>query len=358
MNADSSMQKRKSLVLVLGAGASKEVNLPTGFELKQLIAAHLNILFENGSRQQSGDWTICDSLRALAKEAGEASINPLLHVCWRIRDAMPQAMSIDNFIDSHREQERIATCGKLAITRCILEAEAASSLAIDQNNSYNKLNFNAIDGAWFNGFFQLLTENCQRQDLPSRLQSVTIISFNYDRCFEHYLYHALQNYYGLSQKEAADVMNHLEVHHPYGKVGVLPWMSSTPIGSMAYGGTPSTAKLIELSKSLRTFTQGTDPSTSDIELIREAVDGAERLLFLGFAFHRLNLDLLFSGASKKKPSPAAVFATAYGLSTSDSKQIRDELAAKAGRDIDQIHIRTDLTCAGLFREYWRGLSLV
>ena len=46
----------KFLVLVLGAGASKEVNLPIGTELKSEIARLLDIRFEFGSRQKSGDY--------------------------------------------------------------------------------------------------------------------------------------------------------------------------------------------------------------------------------------------------------------------------------------------------------------
>lgn len=41
----------KSLVLVLGAGASKEVKLPVGVDLKAQIAAHLDIRFDNGYSQ-------------------------------------------------------------------------------------------------------------------------------------------------------------------------------------------------------------------------------------------------------------------------------------------------------------------
>lgn len=50
--------KNKSLVLVLGAGASKEVSLPIGDELKHKIANRLNFKFEkfdhslkNGDRE-------------------------------------------------------------------------------------------------------------------------------------------------------------------------------------------------------------------------------------------------------------------------------------------------------------------
>lgn len=350
----------KSLVLVLGAGASREVNLPTGAELKQTIASLLDIRFQHGSRQESGDEAITQALRQIAstRDLGRGDINPLLHVCWRIRDAMPQAMSIDNFIDSHRGIEDIATCGKLAITQAILSAEAGSNLAVDPSNIYNKLDFSATANTWFPAFFQLLTENAQVGELPGRLRQVAVINFNYDRCFEHYLHLALQNYYGLSAAEATELASQVEVHHPYGKVGPLPWMTTNQSEASPYGSRPAPQKLISLSGSLRTFTEGTDPSVSHIESIRSVIALGKRLAFLGFAYHRLNLRLLFDDLpAGVERHTRAIYGTGVGLSQSDIQLIENELAAPAGQAVEQTHIRRDLSCGALFHEYWRSLSL-
>ena len=100
----------KSLVLVVGAGASKEVNLPVGAELRTRIATALDIKYYDGYKRSSGDGTIDEAFRELVRETNpqQQDINPFLHSSWRIRDAMPQAISIDNFIDSHRNDERFA----------------------------------------------------------------------------------------------------------------------------------------------------------------------------------------------------------------------------------------------------------
>ena len=133
----------KSLVLVLGAGASKEVNLPIGTELKSEIARLLDIRFQHGFQQESGDYQLTEALRLIAATEKEqmGQINPFLYMCWRIRDAMPQAISIDNFIDCHSDEPKIAICGKLAIAKAILAAEAKSTLTIDKTNTHNKLDF-------------------------------------------------------------------------------------------------------------------------------------------------------------------------------------------------------------------------
>lgn len=356
MSSAGPILQQKSLVLVLGAGASSEVKLPIGADLKHQIAERLDIRFGRGNQQDSGDDILTRAFRLLVAADGGNDINPLLRVSWLIRDAMPQAPSIDNFIDSHRNNKQIALCGKLAIARCILEAEARSMLMVDRGNIYNKLNFGALKNTWFNAFFQLLVENCQVEELPARLLKLAIVSFNYDRCFEHFLYLALQNYYGMPAQEAARMLALLEVHHPYGKVGVLPWMSQSE--AIDYGGTPHPQQLIAISKLLRTFTEGTDPLMSNIESIRTTIIGAQRLVFLGFAFHPLNLDVLFVDRPPEfQPRTESVFSTAFGLSQSDVQHIRQELVGKAGHSHDRINMRSDLTCASLFREYWRSLSL-
>jgi len=349
----------KSLVLVLGAGASKEANLPIGTELKSDIRRLLDIRFPDGMRQESGDYQITEALRLIASKENDRpkDINPFLHMCWRIRDAMPQAISIDNFIDCHANESKIAVCGKLAIARAILAAEGKSTLTVDRRNVYNKLDFTKSAKTWFNSFFQLLTENCRAEDLAARLRSVALITFNYDRCFEHYLFNAMQNYYGLSANEAAELLANLEVHHPYGMVGSLPWMRGQV--SIDFGADVHANELVTVSQQIRTFTEGTDPAISDIESVRATVADAKRLVFLGFAFHRLNMELLFgnSGSIEKKTTQR-VFGSAFGMSKSDCAVIAEELSSHTGLGNGSIQLRDDLTCATLVQEYWRSLSLV
>ena len=349
----------KSLVLILGAGASKEVRLPIGRELKSEIGRLLDIRFEHGIRQKSGDYQITEALRLVASKEKEQTgqINPFLHMCRRISDAMPQAISIDNFIDCHSEEPKIAVCGKLAIARAILAAEGTSTLTIDRGNIYNKLDFAKSAESWFNSFFQLLTENCRAEDLPARLRRVGVVTFNYDRCFEHYLFNAMQNYYGFSAEKAAEVLTNLEIHHPYGMVGSLPRMRR-PV-SIEFGAEVHVSELLTVAQQLRTFTEGTDPAVSDIESIRATVADAKRLVFLGFAFHRLNMDVLFGNSRlANQMSTQGVFGSAFGISPSDCTVIADEISSHTKLSIGLIQLRDDLTCATLVQEYWRRLSLV
>ena len=108
-------------VFVIGAGASKEANLPTGNELKSKIATLLGMV-------QKGGEDIVEALRISTLNDGSADIKPYLEAARHIKDALPLAISIDNFIDAHRNNNKIALCGKLAITLSILDAERRSLL--------------------------------------------------------------------------------------------------------------------------------------------------------------------------------------------------------------------------------------
>ncbi len=343
----------KSLVLVLGAGASKEVGLPTGIELTSEIARLLDIRIKGG-RQESGDYEIKEALHLIAKATDPPDkVNQFLHTCRRIRDAMPQAISIDNFIDCHADESKIAVCGKLAIAKAILTAESKSTIRIDKGN--NKIDFAQNSSTWFNSFFQILTENCRAEALPERLSSVGVITFNYDRCFEHYLFNAIQNYYGVNADRAAEILQSLEIHHPYGMVGGLPWMRRQT--SIDFGADVNSRDLIPLSNQLRTFTEGTDPTDSNIELVRATINGTTRIIFLGFAFHRLNMDLLFGATVSPAKVAHRVFGSALGISPSDCNVILNDLSARIGLAHDLIQVRNDTTCANLVQEYRRSLSL-
>jgi hypothetical protein len=355
----SSAPSRKSLVLVIGAGASKEVNLPVGEELKQAIASSLSFrVVDSGYRVEGGDSKIMEALRQLVQQPGNqrGEVSLYLQAASLIKNAMPQAQSIDNFIDSHRSDVRIAQCGKLAIASCILKAERGSALRVDRSNIYNKINFVGVSNTWFNGLFQLIVQSCQQEDIAARLEKLAVISFNYDRCLEHFLHGALQNYYSMSPEQATAAMSHLQVFHPYGTVGALPW--SDPSRGVEYGAEPSSHQLNALAAQIRTFTESTDPTSSDIVTLRSTISSAERMAYLGFAFHPLNLELLYGVKAKKaSASDARVYATALGLSDSDARLIEGDLEVLGGYSAENVNLHKTLTAAALFREYTRSLTL-
>ncbi|NKC16001.1 MAG: hypothetical protein GKR94_28520 [Gammaproteobacteria bacterium] len=341
--------------MIIGAGASKEFGLPTGDELKQQIARALDIRYDlltqsTGARLIKSAFTV-----AAEKQTGSLDIGPYLSQAHRIRGALLQAISIDNLLDAHKGNNALELCGKLAIAISILSAERNSNLWIDARARESRLPFEHLKKSWAIPFWQILTENCEFSDLPDRLARITVITFNYDRCIEHFLYESIQNYFGVEPDAAARVLECLTIFHVYGRVGPLPWQCA--IDSIPYGGEPSPEQLFRLALGIRTFTEGTDPKTSDIRSIRQRYASAEKVLFLGFGFHRLNLEV-FCGDNNPHigGGPVRYYATATGISNSDCDAIKRELGQLCEIRAEYFEIRNDLYCHQIFSEYWRSLT--
>jgi hypothetical protein len=188
---------------------------------------------------------------------------------------MPQAASIDNFLDAHRANSMITDCGKLAIARCILDAESSSLMRADNRQAYNRINFRDLQDTWYNSFFQMIVQGCQLAELPSRLSSIAIVTFNYDRCIEQYLHCGLRNYYGIEVAQATDLLRHLTIYHPYGHLGDPGWSATN--NGIDFGADVAAQQLVEIANRIKTFTEGTDESSSDIVAIRATIAKAERL---------------------------------------------------------------------------------
>jgi len=342
-------------IFVVGAGASKEAKLRTGLELKGHIAQLLDIRYGHfGDKQEHGDYLIASALfeHVRQPDGRRGDINPYLHEAWHIRDALPQAISIDHLLDAHRDNDKIALCGKLAIVRSILMDERSSLLYYEPSRGSN-FNFRVLENTWYIPFFQLLTENCRKNDIKERFKSITLIIFNYDRCVEHFIYNALQNYYKLSVEESIKLVTNINIYHPYGVVSTLPWVDQS--GAIEFGAEPRSTQLLELSKKIKTFTEGTDPGSSEILEIREHMRIANRVVFLGFAFHKLNMQLIapeqLDGTSN---SDIRCFATTLGISSSNKEVIEGQIKELYHGEI--IVNMANLVCYDFFKEYWRSLS--
>jgi hypothetical protein len=107
--------KSKTLFIV-GAGGSFELDLPVGEDLKGKIADKTYLYFESG-RMIRGDAGIYDAIQrhALANDL-DRQPGPYVFAGRTLSMAMPQAISIDNYLDAHRGNKKIEICGKLVVS--------------------------------------------------------------------------------------------------------------------------------------------------------------------------------------------------------------------------------------------------
>lgn len=349
------MVKQPSL-LVLGAGAGHDVDMPTGEGIKPTISSMLDFRFRHFGEQTRGDHLIVSALRKLVQESSEFQINDAVDAAHLIRDALPLAISIDNLIDNHRRNREVELLGKLSIVRSILAAEGKSKLRTLGDPEQASSIIKQLSRTWFAKLFRLLSENADLPCLADRFAQLAIVNFNYDRCFETFLIHAIEVYYGVARREAADLVSRIQIYHPYGTVGNLTWQEGD--ASIDFGVEPTPNELLLLARGIRTFNEGVDPNRSSIDHIHRAIMNAEKLIFLGFAYHRQNMELLTP--SEKIPdhyTPKQVFGTALGISKSDTSHVKASLNKVLSERVSFAQLRNDLTCEQLFDEYWRALSL-
>ena len=199
----------------------------------------------------------------------------------------------------------------------------------------------------------MLHENVNKNAVQSIFDNVSFINFNYDRCLEQYLFYALKEYYTLADQEADSLVKKLKIIRPYGSVGEWSNTNTHKAGVVAFA--EERVDLFAISKKIKTFSEQLEES-DELKELRGLISNAEIVVFLGFAFHRQNMNLM--RLEQKDISTKRVYATAYGISPPDCAVLKEELQQFFNSKIepDKIELRNDLTCHGLMSAYWRSLT--
>jgi hypothetical protein len=226
--------------------------------------------------------------------------------------------------------------GKTAICNCILKAEKGCSLSAEK-----------MENTWFVEFFRILCADISKERVEDIFANVVIINFNYDRCIESYLFKTLQEYFNLDQIQATDLMSQLTIIHPYGHVGKLFEHSHrVPFGASVDGKT-----LLEISSGIRTFSEQMRHET-DIRRIGEALYNAKAVVFLGFHFHRQNVQLL---KPLEPTTGQRIFFTALDASDRDLDYIQAQVQTALGTSSHEMTNHNG-TCHSLFKAFGRALQ--
>lgn len=307
----------RKTVIVVGAGASKEFELPTGAELMEQLQRLADVRFADGYRRSSGEYEVEQTFRAMAAHRGSKDINDLLKASWAIRDNMPLAPSIDNFMHSRASEPLLVEVGKVLISRAISKAEKASTLYVDHVKSNTGPRFDHLSKTWAAQLFKLMVSAGDFSTFIRGLENTTFVSFNYDRCIEQFIVNAAKSYFASDEVERETVCGALKILHPYGSLGPLVWRNPARNG---FGSEPVGADLYEISKGIRTFTEGLDSETQ--KAVTKALYGADVLVFLGFAYHPLNMELM---SSDSRFEIRNVFGTSKGLSEDSRERVKHDL---------------------------------
>jgi hypothetical protein len=163
-------------------------------------------------------------------------------------------------------------------------------------------------------------------------------------------------FYKTSPKETADIVNNMNIYHPYGQTGFLDFQENAIKNSF---GKFKTDDILLLSSLIKTFML--DNIVNDEEY-KEACDflyDAKKVFFLGFAFYPQNIDLLFPlkiSRSEKDEKTGVIYAktnslyygTFYNISNINREAIISRLKEKNERISN--FIGNDMKCVDFFNE--------
>jgi hypothetical protein len=274
----------KRTVLVLGAGASVPYLFPTGGQLSERVT---NYLAPSASPRQQ--------LRELCgfsdEEIGE------------FRDTFFHSGkdSVDAFLE-HRSE--FMTIGKAAIALILIQFEEEDRL------------FQYDRGNWLRYLYNQLSTTFNTFE-SNRL---SIITFNYDRTIEHFLFTSLKNSHGKSDEECAEVLKSIPIIHLHGCLGYLPWQPQAKAkvnASRGYEQALSPAALQTCIENIKIVHEDiSDGRDKDFEDAKGLLKNADQLFFLGFGYNATNLQRLDIANLK-----VTAHGTAVGLSEREKARI-------------------------------------
>lgn len=272
-------------VLVLGAGASFPYGYPSG---SQLID---NIIQRLGGR---GTYTPNYFAELLELKFPEEHIHDFITHLRRSK-----VRSIDDFLDHRKEFREI---GKIAIAQAIIGCE--------QGNPEIDPLFNVSTGApnsLLERWYPLLLDamSCSADTLCDN--RLSIVTFNYDRSLEHFLHLSWISKYGpAASPKIIAAIKHLNIVHVHGKLGDLPWEGGK--NPRDYGTRKNLEELKNSGELISILYEG-DRQSAEFERARERLEQAERVLFLGFGYHKSNLKRL--GVRNLDPNRKYILGTRY-----------------------------------------------
>ncbi|WP_291122940.1 SIR2 family protein, partial [Flavobacterium sp. UBA6046] len=181
--------------------------------------------------------------------------------------------STDTFLEPRQEEERYL--GKLAIAYALIPFEKEEPLF--------------YDNSWYKTFINKL--NLSFEDFEKN--KISFITFNYDRSLEFFLMTSLKNRFKKSQDEVAEKLKKIPIVHLYGKLGLLPWeVISDNDYYRNYEPTVLPHHLRKSSKSLKIIYDKLDLDNPEFKQAKILLSAARKIYFLGFGYHKDNLDRL------------------------------------------------------------------
>ena len=356
-------------VFIVGAGASAEFGLPVGTMLRDTIRESAFVEFDHHGRQPTRGRALYEILREkfpnLEDREDINRINEYLSHARDIHDHIYTHPSIDNFIDSHNENQMFSTVGKILISKEIFQAEKKSKFKFEDPNHLEVLKLRNFGETWIDIFARILTEGVDSRSKNIIGSNIGIICFNYDRCIQFYIAHFLSRFFvDLDYESSLEIVDQIKIVHPYGSLGRLPTASRSIQHDDVVGfGASSIARPKHWASAsrIRTYSETID-GTTELNDIQDMMEASNNLVFLGFGFHPQNMELLKTNRSPTNSKE--VWITGMGINRNEENEIKRRVIdlynphseATKGWIGEMIHIESGGSCFDLMQNNRRNLS--
>lgn len=273
--------------LVLGAGASGW-GFPSGRELRNNIITRL----------KNARGSIHDCLKRCGND--ERHIQDFVRAFEH--SAQP---SIDLFLENRPDFQEL---GKIVIAQQLISCELEEQLRRLSHEEH-----------WYEYLWRRLSG--PRTTFPNN--KLSIITFNYDRSLEHFLFLALKNSFNLSDDHCGTLLQKLEIVHVHGQLGELPYLNAAGVGR-PYQNSISSDILTNAAKAIKIVHEGADDSPEFIRA-RELIREAERVYFLGFGYHETNVKRLGILECLQQAPLKRFLGSGFGLEPMECESIQNSL---------------------------------
>jgi hypothetical protein len=322
-------------LLVTGAGASAELDFPVGDKLKESIRALTNVDW-NGLELR-GDRHFCRVLEDFARANNGGNLGPVISSCKHIHENVILSGSIDQFLSSHQNDLALVQCAKLAIAFEIGKAESASHLNIE-NNAHAHTDFIYLKDSYLPRMWARLQNGLPIAEWKSYFNNLKIITFNYDRTLEQFIRLALTRFCKADDYHVLEFIGQLPILHVYGNLGSLGKSED----HCPYA--PNHHQVIGAASRILTFSETVNDNIR--EEISDYFKWADRIVFLGFSYANVNVELF----PRIENSAKRVFGTSRGMSAANTEHAR----LKLNWLVDAANARATLSptnCAKLFDDF-------
>lgn len=334
---------RTKTTLVVGAGASCELQFPDGKEFLQRIAAGFDFQRLGGGLESPDLAAMAAHVDELAKQA-RVKKEALVEAGQTIRSAARISSSIDAILEQHGDNPMVVALGKLAIAHYTLTAEAHSPLGPEPRDP-GDLPVRGTEN-WLFQLSRAVVNGVPRSKAEQVFDNLSIVCFNYDRSIEHYLPWALHMAFGMNLTEARGlVAQKLKIIHPYGTPGRLEWQAGDR--PVADWGETEPEDLHGIVEQIQTASERAEDRTFKRQLLAEVIHG-KRLVFLGFGFDAMNTAMLFDAPFEHNPD---VLVTLPGASETEAAAVFRLLMRQAGIKDERLITIEDLRAWQLMRDY-------